>query len=83
MTSATATKCNLNQASKEDLVQIEGVGEKTAEEIIRYRESQGGFKDVDELDNIGSIAKTMLDKIKPHVEGNSGVYGEGLLPFGG
>ena len=35
---------DLNNASVENLEKIEGIGRKRAEEIVRYRDQNGGFK---------------------------------------
>ncbi len=48
-------KVDLNRASREDLLAIDGVGPLIADAIIRYREEHGGFKNIDELENaVGS-----------------------------
>ena len=42
-------KVNLNEASREELARIVGIGEGCAQRIIRYREQQGRIRDVEEL----------------------------------
>ena len=42
-------KININQATVEDLVKIDGVSEKMAETILAYRELAGGFTDISDL----------------------------------
>lgn len=59
-------KVNLNTASKEELAQIQGIGEDGAEEIIRYRKENGEFRSVNELENIPGLAE-MSDDIKRRV----------------
>jgi competence protein ComEA len=58
---------DLNQASRDELMQIEGVGEKMADEIVTYRDQRGGFQNVDELEELPSFAGTMVDKMKESV----------------
>lgn len=50
-------KININRAAKEDLVTISGIGEKTAENIIKFRLENGGINDLKELLDISGIGK--------------------------
>lgn len=61
-------KININTASKEELNSIPGIGDVTAQKIIDYRESQGGFKSVEELTNIDRIGPKTLEKIRDKVQ---------------
>ncbi len=61
---AVQTKIDINRASKEDLMSIEGIGETMADAIIRYRDSKGSFKSVDDIDDVPGIGETRLEHIK-------------------
>lgn len=52
----TETPCvSLNSSSLEDLVKVKGIGPKTAQAIIDYREDQGFFKNIEEVMEIKGI----------------------------
>ena len=59
-------KVNLNTASVEQLVELKGIGEKTAEKIIEYRNHKK-FSSVDELANIKGIGDMTLEKLRDQV----------------
>ena len=47
--SDNSAKINLNTATKEQLCQITGIGDKKADLILQYRQEHGQFKSIDEL----------------------------------
>ena len=67
-TTAAEYKIDLNSATVEDLVQVDGIGEKTAEKIIAYRTEHGAFKSVDDLLNISGIGEKKLEQMKPYLK---------------
>lgn len=58
---------NLNTATESDLQTISGIGAKRAADIIAYREANGGFKSVDDLNNVSGIGDKTLESIRPYV----------------
>lgn len=60
-------KINLNTATVADLTTISGIGEKRANDILAYRDSQGGFTSVDDLNNVSGIGDKTLENIRPYV----------------
>lgn len=71
-TSATSSasgdnNINLNTATKEQLCQIPGIGEKKAELILQYRQEHGQFKTIDELKEINGFGEKTVTKLKEHL----------------
>ena len=60
---------NLNTASKKELMSLDGIGDKKAEEIIKYREKTPFTKpeDIKNIKGIG-IGDKLFDKIKDKIE---------------
>ncbi|HET8579133.1 MAG TPA: helix-hairpin-helix domain-containing protein [Methylomirabilota bacterium] len=55
-------KVNINEASKSELMKLEGVGASAAQKIIAYREAHGPFKRVHDLEKVEGVGKAVLDK---------------------
>jgi competence protein ComEA len=55
--SAESRALNLNSADADSLQKLDGIGETTAQKIIEYRNSHGGFKSVLELKEIVGESK--------------------------
>lgn len=60
-------KINLNQAEKEELMTLNGVGEKKAEKIIEYREDNGSFKSIEDLKNVNGIGEKTFESLKESI----------------
>lgn len=58
---------NINLATKEELMKLNGVGEAKAELIINYRQSKGGFRDIKDIMKIKGIKQKFFDKIKDKI----------------
>lgn len=58
---------NINQATTSDLELINGIGPRTAERIIKYRDQYGKFTDIHELENIHGIGPGTSRKISKYV----------------
>lgn len=56
---------NINTATKEQLMDLPGVGEVTAERIIQYRKEKGAFSTVNDLRAIKGISKKKLERLRP------------------
>ena len=58
---------SLNQATKEQLMTLPGIGESKAEAILSYRQEQGGFENVEEIMRISGIKEGVYLKIKDKI----------------
>jgi len=63
----TEKSIDLNTASREELMKISGIGEKTAENIFTYRGQNGKFKTIDELMNVKGIGEAKFAKFKKYL----------------
>lgn len=67
-----ADAIDINSAGKQQLMQMEGVGEARAEAIIEYREQNGGFGSVDELGEVSGIGPATLENNRDMLTAGSG-----------
>lgn len=58
---------NINTASKEKLMSLNGVGEGTAEKIIKYREQNGYFNAIEDLMNVSGIGESKFNGLKDDI----------------
>ena len=55
---------NINTATQSELEVVKGLGPAKAKAIIQYREANGNFKHLDELDNVKGFGKASVDRLK-------------------
>jgi competence protein ComEA len=55
---------NINTATQSELEGVKGVGPAKAQAIIQYRQANGQFKHLDELDNVKGFGKASIEKLK-------------------
>lgn len=60
-------KVSLNSATAKQLTELPGVGEATAAAIVTYREKNGPFSKVEDLEKVPGIGPAKLAKIKDEV----------------
>lgn len=59
-------KININSADKKTLMSLTGIGEKTAEKIIRYRE-ENKFSSIEDIKTVSGIGEKKYEKIKNEI----------------
>lgn len=62
--SSNSEQVHLNSATVEDLQKLNGVGQKKAEQIIAYRDQNGGFKQIEDLTKVTGIGEKTFEKLK-------------------
>jgi len=66
-TNSISSKININNASKEELQTIPGIGESKADSIIEYR-NNNTFTSIDDIKNVKGIGDSLYEKIKDYIE---------------
>lgn len=64
---AADTPVNLNSADIDELTTLDGIGPKTAQKIIDYRQEHGGFSHIEELMEVPGIGTGKFDQVKDKV----------------
>lgn len=58
---------NIDTASENDFMMLPGVGKITAHRIIKFRDGNGGFKNLQELTRVEGISQKLFISIKDHL----------------
>lgn len=59
---------SINTSTKEELMTLPGIGESKAESIIKYREENDGFKELEDIMNVSGIGEAAYSKIKEYIK---------------
>jgi competence ComEA-like helix-hairpin-helix protein len=60
-------KVNINTATEQELMDLPGIGEVTAERILKYRKETGKFTTIEDLRAIKGISKNKLERLSPMI----------------
>ena len=60
-------KVNINTASLEELMTLEGIGENKAKSIIEYRETKSKFNTIEDIKNVNGIGDNLFAQIKENI----------------
>lgn len=55
---------NINTATQSELEAVKGLGPSKAKAILEYREKQGNFRSVDDLDNVKGFGKASISRLR-------------------
>lgn len=55
---------NINTATQSELEAVRGVGPAKAKAIISYRDANGNFKSLQDLDNVKGFGKASVEKLQ-------------------
>jgi competence protein ComEA len=64
---SAARPIDLNAATARELEALPGIGARTAQRILEYRQKSGGFKKIEELMNVRGIGEKSFLRLKPLV----------------
>ena len=58
---------NINTATKEQLKNLEGIGDSTSQKIIDYRTQNGQFSKIEDIKNVSGIGESKYQKVKDNI----------------
>ena len=58
---------DINTATQSELESVKGLGPSKAKAIIAYRDKNGAYKSVDDLDGVKGFGKASIDKLRPEL----------------
>lgn len=66
-TNSDGALVNINTASLEELETLPSIGEVRAQAIITYRETNGGFRTIEELQEVSGIGEKIFADVAPYI----------------
>ena len=59
---------SINTADADTLCTVPGIGPKTAEQIVKYRNENGLFSSLEDLQSVKGIGPSKYEKMKPYLK---------------
>jgi len=60
-------RLDINLADSSEWTSLKGIGPRISQRIVRYRESIGGFRTVDQISNVYGLSPELFQEIKPYL----------------
>ncbi len=60
-------RVNINEAGIDELLEIPGVGPRTAKNIVEYRKEHGKFRSIEEIRHVKGIGESKFKRIKDYI----------------
>ena len=60
------TIIDINQATKEDLIKIYGIGEAISIRILKFKESLGGFVSMEQMNDVWGLSPEVIENLNTH-----------------
>ena len=64
---STTISLDVNRASQQDFERLPGIGPILAGRIVEYRETRGGFRDIEQLRRVKGVGKKTFERIREFV----------------
>ena len=58
---------NINSATRQELTALPGIGDATADRIVKYREEYGGFKAIEDIMKVSGIKDKLFSRIREYI----------------
>ena len=71
---------DINNAGFDELIKLNGIGDYLAEQIIIYREQNGGFSNIEEIINVSGIGEKIFESIRDYIYVENPVYFDEEIP---
>ncbi len=65
--SSTSSLININSATEEELMNLTGIGQTRAADIVAYREENGDFSQKEDIKNVSGIGDSIYEDIKDQI----------------
>ena len=59
---------DINTVDADELEKLNGIGDSLSEDIINYRNANGGFKKIEDIKNVSGIGESKFEKIKNNIK---------------
>lgn len=64
---STKISLDVNRASQQDFERLPGIGPILAGRIVEYRETRGGFRDIEQLRRVKGVGKKTFERIREFI----------------